>query len=222
MILKKVLFQKVREICSSGWHDLPATGTGAPGDFLERFVGLNTSNHDGPDAGLWELKFSRGSSLLTLFHKTPRPKGSIEKIIKQFGWTGSNGLRSFRHTIEGGKSSRDFSAVYEEGAIWIRHAALTETIPHWTENDLLNAAGGKLRRLILVEGVVSKGRVKYEYAKAFQEFKLSSLMEAISGGLVLVDFDAYIKGNGTVRDHGTKFRVRPDNLKHLYEIHEQL
>ncbi len=221
MISKKILFEKIREICNSGWHDLPATGSGAPGNFLEKSVGLKTSNHDGPDAGLWELKFSQGSSLLTLFHKTPRPKGSIKNIINNFGWIGSNGRPSFRHTIAG-ESIRGFSLVYDAGSIWIRHDDFTGIAPHWTEDDLLNAAGGKLRRLILVEGSVNKSQVKYDRATAFQEFKLSQLMKAITNGLVLVDFDAYIKEGGTVRDHGTKFRVQLDNLKHLYEMSERL
>ena len=226
MISRKALFDKVRELCASGWHDLPDTGTGAPGDHLENMLGLKTSNHDGPDAGLWELKFSRGSALITLFHKTPRPRGSMKFIINKFGWPGSRNRRqSFRHTLEGERETdRGFRVVYDAGAVWVRHKDAMTIAPHWTEDDLLNAAGGKLRRLVLVEGSVRRRpyQVRYDRAAAYEQFKLSRFMEAISTGLVRVDFDAYIQESGAVRDHGVKFRVKPENLRRLYDKSERL
>ncbi len=225
MIPKKTLFADIRELCDSGWHELPDTGTGAPGDYLENILGLKTTNHDGPDAGLWELKFSRGTALLTLFHKTPRPKGSMKFIVNNFGWLGKNGHQSFRHTISG-SSDRGFDIAYDAGSIWMRHTDTMTILPHWTEDDLLSAAGGKLRRLIFVQGTVKraggKRRVLYEKATAYQQFKLSKFMDAITTGLVLVDFDAYIKPSGAVRDHGTKFRVKHQDLHRLYDKSEQI
>ena len=72
-------------------------------------------------------------------------------IINKYGWTGSNGCPSFRHTIEG-SSDRGFNVVYDAGSIWVRHEEAMNIIPHWTTDDLLNAAGRKLNRLILVRG----------------------------------------------------------------------
>ena len=221
MISKRVLFEGVRSLCDSGWHDLPNTGTGAPGNYLEHMLGLETTNHDGPDAGLWELKFSQGKSLLTLFHKTPRPQGSMKYIINRFGQIGQNGKKSFRHTIAG-KSKRGFNIAHDAGNIWVRHTDVMTILPHWTEDDLLSSAGAKLRRLILVKGSVKDRKVCYESAMAFQQFKLSKFMKAIEEGLVHVDFDAYIKDSGAVRDHGTKFRIKPEDLGRLYDEREKV
>ena len=221
MISKKQLFGDIVSLCDSGWHDLPDTGSGAPGDYLEHILGLETTNHDGPDAGLWELKFSRGTSLLTLFHKTPKPTGCMKYIINRFGWVGNNGKQSFRHTIAS-ESDRGFKIAYDAGSIWVRHEDNMTIHPHWTEDDLLSAAGSKLRRLVLVTGEVKAGLVRYKAATAFQQFKLSKFMDAIERGLVHVDFDAYIKDSGAVRDHGTKFRIKTEDLGKLYEKREKV
>ncbi len=215
MIPKKRLFEDIKSLCDSGWYDLPKTGAGAAGDLLENILGLKTTNHDGPDAGLWELKFSRGNSLLTLCHKTPRPHGIIKYVINKHGWIGKNGRKGFRHTIEG-ESDRGFNIAYDSGSIWVRHQDDMAPVPHWTEEDLTNAIVSKLRRLVYVTGTVKSGQVRYETAVAFENIKTPRLMKAIADGLILVDFDAYIKDSGAVRDHGTKFRVRPENLGKLY------
>jgi len=223
MITRKALLDKIQELCRSGWHDLPDTGSGAPGDHLEKLLGLKTSNVDIPDAGAFELKFSRGSALITLFHKTPRPRGSMRYVINKHGWRGRNGRPSFRHTIAG-ESDKGFDIVYDAGSIWVRHEEAMNIVPHWTEDDLLNAAGRKLSRLVLVRGTVRKNpyRVLYERAVLYEQFRLSRLMRAIESGLVLVDFDAYIRPSGAVRDHGTKFRIDPRNIGRLYETHERI
>ena len=220
MTSRTALFEQVRELCRGGWRDLPADyqGSGAPGRHLESLLGLETSNVDIPDAGIFELKYSSGTALITLFHKTPRPQGSMKFIINKFGWKGRNGRPSFRHTIEG-ESDRGFNIVYDAGSIWVRHEEGMNPAVYWTEDDLLNAAGRKLSRLILVSGSVKRKprQVKYERATAYENIKLSGLMQSIERGLVLVDFDAYIKVSGAVRDHGVKFRVKPDEIGRLYE-----
>lgn len=219
MISKQALFAKTRELCASGWHELQSKGSGAPGTRLEEFLGLKAANYDGPDAGLWELKFSSGRSILTLFHKTPRPKNVVKDIIRNYGWEGSNGKPSFRHTIRG-ESERGFKIVHDSIGISVRHQD-GSTVAHWTTDDLLNSAGSKLRRLLLVTGKLRTQngvrQVMYEHATSYEQFKLSRFMDAIESGLVAVDFDAYIKESGVVRDHGTKFRIDAGNLGKLYE-----
>jgi len=189
MISKKKLFEDIESFCAAGWFDLPSTGTGAPGDLLENILGLKTSNYDGPDAGLWELKFSSGKALLTLCHKTPRPNGVVKYLINKHGWIGNNGRRGFRHTIEG-ESDRGFNIAYDSGSIWVRHSDDMSPVPHWTEEDLTNAIVSKLRRLVHVTGTKKGGRVRYEKAVAYEDIRTPKLMKVIENGLILVDFDA--------------------------------
>ena len=45
-----------------------------------------------------------------------------------------------------------------------------------------------------------------------QKFRFEGLLEALEKGVMLVDFDARTEHN-----HGTKFRMRQNNLSMLYE-----
>jgi len=60
------------------------------------------------------------------------------------------------------------------------------------------------------------GRRLVKYIVPYENIRTPKLMNAIENGLILVDFDAYIKDSGAVRDHGTKFRIRLENLGELY------
>ena len=209
------LFADIVSLCDSGWHELTSRSTGAAGEYMEKILGLETTNHDGPDAGLWELKFSRGTSLVTLFHKTPKPRGILRELIKEHGWVGKNGKLNFRHTMAG-RSDRGFRIAHESNQVRMYHEGGAQPILHWTEEDLTNAMVAKLRRLIFVTGRVHKGQAIYEHARAFEDLRTPKLMNAIESGLIYVDFDAYLKDSGAVRDHGTKFRIKSDDLDQIY------
>lgn len=212
------LFQKIHEIIASGWSRMPDEhqGTGAPGLYLEQLVGLSVSSSDTPDAGRWELKYCSGSALLTLLHKTPQPRGSVRYLIEKFGWKGQNGRPSFRHTIKG-KSDRGFKIVPDGESVLVAHPEHTGPVPHWSSDVLINHFGGKLRRLLVVRGERKKRQVRYLSVTAYQEFLFSGFLDALASGLIAVDFDAYLKESGAVRDHGTKFRVSPNDIGKLYK-----
>lgn len=220
MISEKELFQDIISLCESGWHDLPSNKASAAGEYMEQILGLDITNHDGPDAGVWELKCTSGTSLLTLFHKTPRPEGSIRSLINLHGYEGKNGRPSMRFTVRGAhQNSRDFFVDDDRinNVLYICHKSREMRLLHWTYNDLLNSAGSKLRRLILVKCSKRNFQVQYEEATAFEQIDLLGFVGAVTSGTVLIDFDAYIKDTGAVRDHGTKFRIHPSKLGMLYE-----
>lgn len=219
----KELFTALRELINEKWHTLPdyPRGTGAPGNYLESMLGLETSNSDTPDTGRWELKYCSGNALLTLFHKTPHPKGCIRDMIQQFGWEGKNGHLSFRHTILG-QSERGFKVVHDDNFVRVRHNSGTGPAPYWTKDDLLGHAGGKLRRLLVVDGEQRQGQVRFKGATAYKDISLTRFMDALTTGLIAVDFDARMKGSGAVRDHGTKFRISIKNLPNIYKHTDKL
>ena len=218
-IRKNELFDRIRERVLGTSHTLPATGTGAPGMLLEQLLGVDSNSSDLPDAGGWEIKFHGGTALLTLCHKTPKPGGAIKALIDQHGWTGSDGRRSFRHTISGGPTPRGFSVVDKDGCLHISHAEGPEV--YWRHDDIINAVASKLRRLVLVCGRRAGGKVFFESAFAYSDFTITKFIPAAVSGKVKVDFDArYSNGQrdaGAIRDHGTKFRIKVGDLAKIYE-----
>ncbi len=220
----KAAFKEINRIIKLGWIDIPDEksfrGSGAPGRLLEHLLGVAENNHDSPDLMDWELKYHGGGTLITLFHKDPEPRGVMRYLVHEHGWEDDKGRISFRHTL-GGESQRGFYVVNEADRIIVRNKIKDTVVPYWSHNTLLNAAGAKLRRLILVDGSLQRSpkRVRYEKATAYWDFNLKGFCEALAKGVVHIDFDARTKeGPGSaLRNHGTKFRVRADELPLLYE-----
>lgn len=212
----------VRDIISMGEVDFPDqfNGTGAPGDTLEFLLNVNRNNYDSPDYLDWEIKFHGGTSLLTLFHKEPKPRGGLKPFVERYGWPGANGQISFRHTISG-SSPRGFVITNVDNRIIITNVADPALQVYYEHNTILNAFGAKLRRLIVVNGIVNprERTVRYNNATAYWDLDLIRICEAIQNGTIYIDFDCRTtRGRGTaLRNHGTKFRIDVENIGVIYE-----
>ncbi len=219
------MFERVRKVLSSGWHDLSDYdygGTGAPGKILETLLGVDGENFDIPDAGKWEVKFHSGSALLTLFHLEAQPKGHMHHMIREFGWTNSEGKLSFRHTIRG-RSDRGFYVANEADRVTVRNDSTSDMVwPYWTHDDLINAFVSKLRRVIVVKGVRRMGKVRYDTAHIYREPQSRQFIGAIVSGIVAIDFDVRTFNGRGLRNHGTKFRIAYGDLRHLYHYSKRL
>ncbi|MDH5723434.1 MAG: MvaI/BcnI family restriction endonuclease [Alphaproteobacteria bacterium] len=219
----KASFRKIAEIIKAGMWEFPANGKynghGGPGRLLEDLLGIKENNADSPDLADWEIKFHGGTSLLTLFHKDPQPRGVINQMVHDYGWEDEHGHISFRHTIAS-KSPRGFYIVNEDGKLIIKNEIQEGAVPHWLHNTLFNAFSAKLRRLIVVHGAMLKNprRVVYQSATAYWEPDIVGFTKAVEQGVFYVDFDARTKaGRGSaIRNHGTKFRIKLENLPSVY------
>jgi hypothetical protein len=212
-------------IMHHGTYQMPAKyqGTGAPGTYLEDLLGLTTGNKDIPDSIGWEVKYyTLKTNLITLFHKEPRPKDAVRFMVSKWGWKDSKGRKSFRHTIAG-KSDR-FKVDTDGDQILIHRIGGDGIVPHWTHDDILSAAGAKLRRLMLVLGTRKGQAVTYMRADCFEDLELTAFIWEVCHGVIKVDFDAreMIPGSKSLRNHGTKFRVSPGDMCRLYAKKQRL
>lgn len=223
---RKELFARLAKIIQHGEYVMPAkryTGTGGPGLFLEDLLGLRTGNKDVPDTLGWELKFyTEKTNLITLFHKEPRPDNVIRHMVSKWGWKDKQGRLSFRHTIAG-KSDR-FQVVADANQIVIRRLAGNGAVPYWTNDDIMSSAGAKLRRLILFRGIRTGQKVIYNRADAYENLELSQFVYEVVRGTVKIDFDVRESKPGSkgLRNHGTKFRVSPRDIAHLYSKKDRI
>ena len=214
------LFSRLRRLLKSDWISIPDFpgygGSGAPGTILEKELGLDGGNRDTPDGGKWELKYCSGSAPVTLFHLEAEPKGHMRHMVQEFGWKDAKDRTSFRHTIWG-QSDRGFYVTDESNRITVRNNSVSDMVwPFWPHDKLINAFVGKLRRLIVVRGMKCSGRVKYLSARLYKEPSAALFIGAISQGIIAIDFDARTQNGRGLRNHGTKFRVRAENLDKLY------
>jgi len=225
---KGQLLSRLKEIINAGWMAMPGdvsryNGTGGPGNYLEDLLGLTTGNQDIADCIGWEVKFSTPkTSLITLFHKEPEPRGILRYMVSRYGWRDKHGRLSFRHTIRG--QSDRFTVVDDAGTIVVRPLQGDGPVPTWTHDTLLNIAGGKLRRLVSMEGQRKEDTVRYIRAELFEEMLLTNLTHDLATGTIAIDFDVREMRAGSIslRNHGTKFRVSPKDLHRLYHKRQSL
>ena len=97
-------------------------------------------------------------------------------------------------------------------------------IPYWTKDNILSAAGAKLRRLVLVRGTRNGQKVSFDRIDCFENLQLSFFIYEVVTGCVKIDFDAResTPGSRGLRNHGTKFRVSPNDICRLYAKKERL
>lgn len=216
------LFERIRAVIEHGPYDMPEGmgygGTGAPGKFLEDLVGATAGSHDLPDAIGWELKwFTEKTNLITLFHKEATgPKNIMRFMVKQYGWKDDKGRLSFRHTIRG-KSDR-FRVDTDTGQVIVRPLKGNGPVPYWLHEELVAAAGAKLRRLLLVKGERRGRTVRFLNADAYETFHLADFIYELIRGSIALDFDCRERtpGSTSLRNHGTKFRISPMSVCRLY------
>jgi hypothetical protein len=138
-------------------------------------------------------------------------------MVRKYGLTDKQGRLSFRHTIAG-KSDR-FKVCYDAGQIVVRPLDRKNgPVPFWLEDSILSAAGGKLRRLLLVRGQRQGQTVKYDRVDCFEDLQITFFTFEIVRGTVRIDFDARESKPGSqgLRNHGTKFRISPDHICWIY------
>ena len=221
-----LLKAKIAEILTTAsWElsDTPAyNGTGGPGRLLEDLLSATAGNADTPDLDGWEIKFHGGTALLTLFHKEALPVGSLIYVVEHHGWPGKTGTNiNFRHTISG-RTSRGFYVSRETTRIVVRHDTDSNVELYWEYDTLLNAMTSKCRRLAVVTGAVTTTggcrQVRFNSAYLYWEPQREQFLQAIEHGDIFIDFDARTtNGRGTsLRNHGTKFRVKPEYLPFIY------
>ncbi len=220
---KKELFAAIRGLVENRkWHELQDIprhrGTGGPGNYLEDQLGSTAGNMDIADSLGWELKwYTPKTNLVTLFHKEATgPDGVMLYLVRKHGWKDDRGRMSFRHTIKG-RSDR-FRAYDDSGRLIVRPLKGNGPVPYWTHEELVAAAGAKLRRLIMVRGEKKGNAIRFLRADAYETFHLADFIWEIIRGTIAIDFDAREArpGSTALRNHGTKFRIPPDAVCRLY------
>ena len=173
-------------------------------------------------------------------------------LLPKYGWAhaqaGSkhpSGEMSFRQTIHGmSRSDRGFSVVinsnerkvevsFDSQSVDARHKEWLASVnvrvgladldprPYWGFDDLFHKAGTKLHNtfFVLAERKREQDIEHFRYSRfmMLSGFQIDRFVTAISKGNILIDFDAR-----TGHNHGTKFRLRQNELSDLYDHVEEI
>jgi len=170
-----------------------------------------------------------------------------QMLLPQYGWPHQeagtrhpDGEMSFRQTINGlSRSDRGFQVVvdqenkkvmvsFDADSIGENHASWKQSIenrvglgelnpqPYWGFDDLSCKAGTKLLNCFYLQAKTKKidGKTHFLYDDILilEKFAIEKFINALKRGVLYVDFDAR-----TGHNHGTKFRLKQNELPSLYK-----
>lgn len=197
-------------------------GCGGIGNFNEWLLGSQGGNKTFGDSNGIEVKWSDSKAMISLFHQEVIGGSAILKeMIEKF---------PTRKTTKQGEARSSLYHTVKAGGPWqIRvnssHLEVkrcdSDFKVEWLRNTIQNRAL-KLQQVILLCGQVKGDRVLYDGAYWLDDFQSAEFINAITNHDVRLDFDMFLKPNGTVRARGTKFRLKVEDTDKLWNVRSVL
>lgn len=220
-----------------GWIKTHRAGPTGIGKTLEDLLGIPENNTIGPDFGNYELKSARinSQSMLTLFTKSPAPRGVNGFLLQRFGYPSDN-YDNDRNVLHATLSTNYFSPVSNTGNS-LRINCSNDRISiesnfgienaYWTRNVLENAFNRKYRHTLIFVKADSRYSGRDEELNFLEAFELSGfdffkMMELLEQGRIYVDIRIGQYPDGRAHDHGTGFRLRIIDLPLLFSTRNRI
>jgi len=236
-------FKELKErgwVPSNRFHD---TGIGKTCEDLLKIAENNSGSADYKN--LIEIKSARelSEAMLTLFTKSPEPRGVNEKIKNAFGYPDEvfNHINILHTTLSAvncnnckGKFGFQLKIDEAKEKIFITVKNLeTDTIDnsmaaYYSFNDLKKKIEEKCKYIafIVTEHKKEKGKELFKFNKAFLLSGLTFIkfLEFVSDGSIKYDFRLGVyksgKNKGKKHDHGSGFRVLKKDIDKIFDVDE--
>ena len=224
-----------RSICSLGWIKTHRSGPTGIGKTLEDLLEIAENNIDGPDFGDYELKSCRinSSSMLTIFTKTPQPKGAASILRTTFGYS-SNAYDNEEKVLHSTLSANRFVYIANTGRC-LKVVCSREKISitaedgieyaYWTTDLLRKAFEKKYKNKLVYAKAFSRGAgagEQFKFVEAYEMtgFNYDGFVSLLEQGKIYIDLriGQYHSGEkrGQTHDHGTGFRIKEQDQPLLF------
>lgn len=222
----------------------PNNKDGGIGNTLEDLLSVKENNNSKADLFGYEIKSQREltSSYISLFSKSPDyPKGANSILKEKYGEIRDNSIhKKLYASLLGGRESLIYQKYYMKldldrinEKLILNSLSIDTNVSYsdvYWKFETLRKASHKLNNLIFAQAdTKSINNIQYfHYKKIFiySSFNFDAFIEAIEQGLIQFDIriGAYKSGKniGKAHDHGSGFRIRPDNLKILYKDYKEV
>lgn len=235
----KEFSEKFSEIKRLGWIKTHRTGPTGIGKTLEDLLEIPENNIDGPDFGDYELKSARINSprhgMLTLFTKTPEPKGAIKRLYEEFSYVSDaydNNKPVLHATLSAdkfttlGSSGRKIKIACQEERIYIQSENRLEDA-YWSRETLKKAFDKKYTNTLVYVRAENRGSGKEEefrFVEAYElaDFSYDSIIQLLHEGIIKIDIRIGQYSDGRLHDHGTAFRIPYQSFARLFSIKNAL
>ena len=222
--LKKEL-EKIRKL---GFVQTHRTGDTGIGKTLEDLLHIKENNiplHD--IQGVAELKAYRknAKSMLTLFTLEPLPKGGDRDrmLLDNFGYSKrDNGRSKELHSTLSCKRYNNQSLKLLVAGDKIRVQGRNKRLNiYWDIESVEKKFDDKLPALVyvLADTKEIKGKEHFHFNEVYllRDFNFELFKKMVKKDQIVVDFRMYYRPNGSVRNHGTGFRVKINKLYNCFK-----
>jgi hypothetical protein len=224
-----ILKKKLKEIKERGFCETHRAGDTGIGKTLEDLLGVKENNiplHD--IRGVAELKAYRkaAKSMVTLFTLEPLPKGGDRDrlLLDNFGYSKRDNQRSKElHSTLSCKryNNQNLKLSVEKDKIRVKGKGKRLNI-YWDMQSVEKKFYDKLPALVyvLADTDIMEGKECFHYNEAYllSGFDFVLFKEMVKKDEIVVDFRMYYRPNGSVRNHGTGFRVKANKLYNCFKI----
>ena len=225
-----------KKIQSMGWIKTHRNGNTGIGKTLEDLLGIPENNIDGPDFGEYELKSKRlnANSMLTLFTKSPQPRGANAVLLKKYGYPSDaydNNDLVLHSTlcadrfVRIGATGKSLIIKHNTDKIWLASETGDENI-FWDKEYLRKAFEQKYRGKFVYVYADSRGTgadEEFLFRDAYEVsgFSYDDFIALLTQGKIFIDLriGQYHHGarKGKLHDHGTAFRIKDSDEKDLFK-----
>jgi hypothetical protein len=233
---------RLKELKARGWVKTHRSGPTGIGKTIEDLLGVKENNVAGPDGNMVELKSARKGqrSMLTLFTKSPDSKGANSILLDRFGYLSypqsptkelHTTLNAVDYNTLRGRDGLKVAIRPDRIEVVSRRNGAEAAQCSWSREVLRKAFERKLPRLLYIKaqhrGRGAAEEFWFDEAHLLQGFGFENFGEQLRQGKILVDIriGQWPPGHphaGQPHDHGTGFRVFPDNLEFCFASRQRV
>ena len=225
----------LKDLKEKGFVKTHRAGDTGIGKTLEDLLEIEENNIQGPDGEDTELKAARKNSpsMLTLFTKSPLPRGINSKLRAEYGYPDKDhpDKLALRTTID----SVDFNTIKgKKGFMVVSSGDKIEIVPgrtptkfpempnpYWNKEDFENSIKKKYKKSLLYVKADNKGtgeneEFHFNAAYLLEGFDFSKFAKSLKDGILKVDIRLGLYSDGRFHDHGTGVRIKPSLLDECF------
>lgn len=224
---------KLHKINELGFVKSHRSGNTGIGKTLEDLLDIKENNIPLHDIhGLAELKAYRkdATSMLTLFTIEPKPSGGDRDrlLLDNFGYSKrENNRKKELHSTLSSKRYNQQGLKLEVEKRYIKISSnKTDINIFWEMKDIEEKFNKKMPALIFV--LAKRQYIKnieffyYNEAYFLKGFNFGAFKDMIINDYIVADLRMYYKPDGSVRNHGTAFRVKINKLFNCFDTKQKL
>src|SRR3989338_2682228 len=220
---------ELKKLSKRGYIESLRSGDTGVGYTLESCLGIEENNVPFADLGREiELKTFRkdSSSLLTLFTCEPQPAGGERDrlLLEKFGYKKrQNSRQKELYCTINSSTFNPQSLKLEAEKDRIKVISNSEAINIYWEGEYLRQRFiQKMPQIIVVKAdaiINDNEHEAFHFNEAYylKGFSFESFKSMIAGDIITVDFRMHLREAGTVRNHGTAFRIRKNRYEKCFQ-----